>query len=110
MKNFQSLLLFSLIACDGGGGGSSTPTEPTAPETPRVTIRHYVSGYFPNRFWQISGIVDSSCSSTDCNVTGKFGQYITESSLREVDFRGVLYYDETIQRYSGNVDLATGQV
>jgi hypothetical protein len=111
MKIFQSLLLLSLIACNGGsGGGSSTPTEPTEPEAPRVARRDYVTGYFPNRFWQISGIVDSTCNGTDCNVSGKFVQHITENSLREVNFRGVLFYDETIQRYSGNIDLATGQV
>ena len=111
MKNLIKYLpLIIIISCNGGGGSSSDQPE-TTDETlpPRVVMRRYVSTYYAYRSSQLGGIIDSSCNDTDCIIGGVLNQFVGENTIREIRFGGTLYKDTQTQKYSGNVDLSTGQ-
>jgi hypothetical protein len=110
MKLLITLPIVFLISCNGGGSGSTPPEDPpTEVQQPRVEMRRYVSTQFAYRFSQLAGIIDSSCSETDCIVSGVFNQFISENVIREIRFRGTLVKDFQTQKHSGEVELSTGQ-
>jgi hypothetical protein len=116
-----TLLLLSLLllsSCNGKGGEGSSESSPlddtndSTGETldPKIEKIHYSTTHYTIKESMFGGLLNTKCNSIECDVTLNMIISVDQWRSTSFGFAGVIYFDESVNKYIGEIESVDGEV